>query len=62
MFSYEYWEISKNTCFQEYLHTTASAETLGNDCLGLSFWRVGLKTILISNITKIPLLINQSPL
>ena len=45
-FSCEYWEISKNTCFEEHLHMAASEETLGKDCLGLSFWRVALKTIL----------------
>ena len=46
MFSCEYWEISKNTCFEEHVRTVASGETLGSDCLGLSFWRVALNTIL----------------
>ena len=46
MFSCEYCEISKNTYFEEHLHTAASEETLGSDCLGLSFWRVAFKTIL----------------
>ena len=41
----EYWEISKNTCFEEHLRTAASEETLGSDCFGLSFWRVTLKSI-----------------
>ena len=47
MFSNEYWQISKNTYFGEHLRTAASEETLGSDCLGLSFWRVAFKTILI---------------
>ena len=46
MFSCEYWEISKNTYFEEHLRTAASEETLGSDCLGLSFWRVAFKTTL----------------
>ena len=53
MFSCEYCKISKNTYFEEHLHTAASEVTLGNDCLGLSFWIVAFKTIL-SIITKIP--------
>ena len=28
MFSYEYWEIFKNTYFEEYLQTAASASCL----------------------------------
>ena len=43
MFSYEYWEISKNTYFEEHLCTAASEVTLESDCLGLSFWRVAFK-------------------
>ena len=39
-------EISENTYFEEHLRTAASEETLGCDCLGLSFWRVAFKTIL----------------
>ena len=46
MFSCEYWEISKNTCFEEDLRTAASEETLGSNCLGLFFWRITFKTIL----------------
>ena len=46
MFSCEYWEISKNTYFAEHLRTAVSEETLGSDCLGLSFWRITFKTIL----------------
>ena len=46
MFSCEYQEISKNTCFEEQMLTAASEDNLGRDCLGLSFWRVALKTIL----------------
>ena len=46
MFSCEYWKISKNTYFKEYMHTAASEVALGSDCLGLSFWRVAFKTIL----------------
>ena len=38
-------ETVKNTCFEEHLHMAASEETLGSDCLGLSFWRVALMTI-----------------
>ena len=45
VFSSEYWEISKNTYFEEHPRTTASEVTLGSDCLGLSFWRVAFKTI-----------------
>ena len=37
MLSCEYWEISKNTCFEEHLRTAAPDVTLGSDCLGLSF-------------------------
>ena len=47
MFSCEYWEISKNTCFEEHMRMAAFGETLGSDSLGLSFWRVALKAILI---------------
>ena len=46
MFSCEYWEIPKNTYFKEHQRTAASEETLGSDCLGLSFRRVAFKTIL----------------
>ena len=33
IFFYKYWEISKNTCFEEYLRTAGSEETLGSDFL-----------------------------
>ena len=33
MFSCEYWGISKNTYFEEHLHTAGSEETLGSACL-----------------------------
>ena len=46
MFSCEYCEISKSTCFEEHLHTAVFEVILGNDCLGLSFWTVTFKTIL----------------
>ena len=46
MFSCEYYEISKKTYFEEHLCTAASEETLGSDCLGLSYSRVAFKTIL----------------
>ena len=46
MFSCEYREISKNIRFEEHVRTAASDETLGSDSLGLSFWRIALKTIL----------------
>ena len=46
MLSCEYREIFKDTCFEEHLRSASSEETLGSDCLGLSFWRVVLKTIL----------------
>ena len=46
MFSCEYCKISKNTCFEEYLRTTASELTLESDSLGLSFWAVDFNTIL----------------
>ena len=36
-FSCQYWEISKSTYLKEHLHMAASEETLGSDCLGLSF-------------------------
>ena len=49
MLSCEYWEISKNTYFEEHLRTAAPDVTLGSDCLGLSFWRVACKTTLFSN-------------
>ena len=35
MFSCEYWEISKNTYFEENLHTATSEVTLGSDYLRL---------------------------
>ena len=35
--SCQYWEISKNTYFEEHLRTAASEETLGSDYLGLFF-------------------------
>ena len=54
MFSYEYWEISKNTYFEEHLCTASSEMTLESDCLGLSFWRVAFKASWLNNITKIP--------
>ena len=47
MFSCEYWKISKNTYLEEHLRTAASEVTLGSDCLGLSFWRIAFKTVLI---------------
>ena len=53
MFFCEYWEICKNTCFEEHVPTASSEVTLRSDCLGLSFWRVAFKTRL-RNITKIP--------
>ena len=37
MFSCEYCEISKNTCFEKHLRTAASELTLGSDSLGLFF-------------------------
>ena len=46
MFSCEYWEIFKNTYFEEHLRTAAAEDTLGSDCSGLSSWRVAFKTIL----------------
>ena len=46
MFSCKYCEISENIYFEEHLLRAASEETLGSDCLGLSFWRVVFKTIL----------------
>ena len=46
MFSCEYWEISKNTYFEEHLRTAASEVSLGSHRLGLSFGRVAFKTIL----------------
>ena len=51
MFSCEYWEISKNTYFEEHLRTAASEETLESDCLGLSFWRVPFKPEPSLNLT-----------
>ena len=41
--------IGKCVCFEEHLRTAASEETLGCDCLGLSFCRVAF-----CNIKKIP--------
>ena len=35
--SCQYWEISKNTYFEEHLRTAASEETLGSDYLGFFF-------------------------
>ena len=34
IFSCEYCEISKDTCFEEHLPTAVSEVTLGSDCLG----------------------------
>ena len=39
----------------------ASEETLGSDLLGISFRRVAFKTILITNITKIPFAFKPDP-
>ena len=36
-FSCEYWEISKNTYFEEHLRTAAPEVTLGSEYLGPSF-------------------------
>ena len=47
-------EIFKNTYFEEHLRTAASELTLESDCFILCFWTVVFKTILIGNITKIP--------
>ena len=47
MLSCEYWKISKNTYLEEHLRTAASEVTWGSGCLGLSFWRITFKTILI---------------
>ena len=41
--------IGKCVCFEEHLRTAASEETLGCDCLGLSFCSVAF-----CNIKKIP--------
>ena len=46
MLSCEYWEISKNTYFEEHLPTAGYEVTLEGDCLGHSFWRVAFKNIL----------------
>ena len=43
--AYVFLWILANTSFEEPLRTAASEETLGSDCLRLSFWRVSLKTI-----------------
>ena len=45
MFFCEYWEVSKNTYFEEQ-RTALSEVTLGSDSLEISFWRVAFKTIL----------------
>ena len=37
MFSCEYWEIPKNTYFEEHLNTAASKVNLESDSLGNSF-------------------------
>ena len=52
MFSREYCEISKNIYFEEHLRTAASEVTLGNDCLGLSFWTAAFETILTKKYYK----------
>ena len=54
MFSCEYWEISKNTYFEEHQHTAASEVTLGSGYLGLFFRESFSKPSWLSNITKIP--------
>ena len=41
--SCEYFEISKNTYFEEHLRLATSEVTFGNDCSGLSFWMVAFK-------------------
>ena len=46
MFSCEHWDISKNIYLEEDLRAAASEETMGSDCLGLSFLKVAFKTIL----------------
>ena len=46
MFSCEYYEVSKNTYFEEHLRTAASEVTLGSDCLGLFFWTAAFKIVL----------------
>ena len=48
MFLCEYYEISKDTYFEEHLRTVASEVSLGSDYLGLSFWTVAFKTFLTS--------------
>ena len=55
MFSCEYWEISKSTRFEEHLSTAASEETLGNDWLELSSWRVALTLLRMEGGKKAPL-------
>ena len=54
MFLCEYYEISKDTYFEEHLRTVASEVSLGSDYLGLSFWTVAFKTFLTCNSTKKP--------
>ena len=50
MFSSEYCEISKNTFFEEHLHTTASEVTLGSDCSEQPL----SKPSCLRNVTSIP--------
>ena len=53
--SCEYFEISKNTYFEEHLRLAASEVTFGSDCSGLSFWTVAFKKpSWLSSFTKIP--------
>ena len=54
MFFCEYWEIFKNTYFEEHLHMAASGVTLGSYCLGLFSGESLSKPSWLSNITKIP--------
>ena len=54
MFSCEYWEIFKNTNFEEHLDTAASDVTLESDCLRLFSGESLSKPSWPSNITKIP--------
>ena len=62
MFSCGYYEMFKDTYFEEHLRTAASEVTLGSDCLGLSFWTAAFKTILrLGNITNIPAAFKFSP-
>ena len=60
MCSCEYWEISKNTFFEEHLRTAASEVTLESD-LFLSGELLS-KPSRLSNITKIPVAFKLEPL